>query len=156
MGSFSIWHILILFIVLAFIPGIVLAVLLFVIRPSGANRFGAPAPARNFGEAITVCLSKFVDFNGRGSRSEFWWFYLASFLCSLLVSIFARPIIGGMAHIVPLLLLLPGLAAGARRLHDTNRSALWLLLNLTGIGGLALLIVFALPPEGDERVKAFE
>ncbi|MGN6207691.1 DUF805 domain-containing protein [Asticcacaulis sp.] len=156
MGSFSLWHILILFAVLAFIPGIVLAVLLFLVRPSGPNRFGASAPARNFGDAITVCLSKFVDFNGRASRSEYWWFYLASFLCSLLVSTFARPIIGGFAQIVPLVLLLPGLAAGARRLHDTNRSALWLLLNLTGIGGLALLIVFALPPAGDDQARVFE
>lgn len=156
MGSFSIWHFLILFIVVAFIPAIVLSVLLFVVRPSGPNRFGAPAPARHFGDAVTVCLSKFVDFNGRASRSEYWWFYLASFLCSVLVSIFARPIIGGLAQSVPLVLLLPGLAAGARRLHDTNRSALWLLLNLTGIGGLALLIVFALPSEGDDQARVFE
>ena len=156
MGTFSLWHILILFVVLAFIPAIVLIVLLFVVRPSGPNRFGAPSPARSFGEAITVCLSKFVDFNGRASRSEYWWFYLASFLLSLLVSIFARPIIGGMAHIVPHVLLLPGLAAGARRLHDVNRSALWLLLNLTGVGGLALLIVFALPSAGDDQAKVFE
>jgi hypothetical protein len=41
-------------------------------------------------------------------------------------------------------------------LHDVNRSALWLLLNLTGVGGLALLIVFALPSAGDDQAKVFE
>ncbi len=33
-----------------------------------------------FGNAISTCLSKFFDFNGRASRPEYWWFYLFSVL----------------------------------------------------------------------------
>ena len=33
------------------------------------------APARGFGEAITVCLQKYATFSGRASRSEYWFFF---------------------------------------------------------------------------------
>ena len=42
--------------------------------------------------------------------------------------------------IVGLVLLLPGLAVSARRLHDLDRTAWWLLLLLTGIGIILLII----------------
>ena len=30
----------------------------------------------SFSQSIIVCLSKYIDFTGRASRSEFWWFQL--------------------------------------------------------------------------------
>ncbi|MCG2609581.1 DUF805 domain-containing protein, partial [Acinetobacter sp. SM34] len=42
-----------------------------------------------------------------------------------------------------LALLLPSLAVGARRLHDTNRSGWWQLLVLTVIGIIPLIIWWA-------------
>jgi uncharacterized membrane protein YhaH (DUF805 family) len=48
-------------------------------------------------------------------------------------------IIGG---IVNLLLLLPWLAVGVRRLHDTNRTGWWLLIGLVPIVGAIVLLVF--------------
>ena len=30
----------------------------------------------SFGDSITTCFIKYVDFNGRATRSEFWYFYL--------------------------------------------------------------------------------
>lgn len=39
-------------------------------------------------------------------------------------------------------LCIPSLAAGARRLHDTGKSALWLLIGLIPLLGLIVLIVF--------------
>ena len=40
------------------------------------------AESRSFGEAITVCFSKYATFTGRASRSEFWWFNLFWLLMS--------------------------------------------------------------------------
>ena len=30
----------------------------------------------SFQDAVKVCFSKYVDFNGRARRSEFWWWVL--------------------------------------------------------------------------------
>lgn len=67
-----------------------------------------------FGEAISICFKKYADFTGRARRSEYWWFFLFTFLVSLVTCG-----IGG------LVCLLPMMAVQVRRLHDTNRSGWW-------------------------------
>ena len=95
----------------------------------------------NFGQAISVCLSKYATFTGRASRSEFWWFFLFQILISLAASMLGDVING----LVALGLLLPAIAVGTRRLHDIGKSGWWQLLLLTGIG-LLLLIYFWVQP----------
>jgi len=95
----------------------------------------------NFGQAISVCLSKYATFTGRASRPEFWWFVLFQILISLAASMLGDVISG----LVALGLLLPGLAVGARRLHDIGKSGWWQLIMLTGIG-LLLLIYWWVQP----------
>ena len=90
----------------------------------------------NFTESIKVCFSKYAVFSGRAQRSEFWWFFLFSAVSSAIAGIV--PVIG---QIYPLVLLIPSLSVSARRLHDTGRSAWWLLLYLGSI--LAMGIAFA-------------
>ena len=92
----------------------------------------------DFPQAIKVCFSKYVDFSGRASRPEFWWFALFIFLGSLVLSLVSNTLSG----IFGLATLLPSLAAGARRLHDTDRTAWWLLLSLVPLVGTIVLIVF--------------
>lgn len=48
--------------------------------------------------------------------------------------------LGFVGLIVSLALLLPGIAVSARRLHDIDRTAWWLLIALTGIGLIVLLV----------------
>ena len=72
-----------------------------------------------FVDAVTTCLRKYVDFSGRASRSEFWFFVLAYWIASSI------PVIGPF---VGLALLLPDLAVSARRLHDTGKSGWWQVL----------------------------
>ncbi len=103
-----------------------------------------------FGQAVTTCITGFAEFSGRASRSEFWWFCLFFLLMSL-----AAQAVGGQvfpadpaaAEMVPavleLILLVPFLAAGARRLHDIGRSAWWLLLIPTVAGIVPLVIWWA-------------
>ena len=97
----------------------------------------------NFGQAIASGFKKYVDFTGRAARSEFWYWTLFAFLVQC-----AGAIVDGamgsaaspVQSIVGLALLLPGLAVSARRLHDLDRTAWWLLLILTGIGVILLII----------------
>jgi uncharacterized membrane protein YhaH (DUF805 family) len=95
-----------------------------------------------FAESIRTCFSKYVDFNGVASRPEFWWFMLFAFIVAVVLN-FVSPT---LANIVALGLLLPQLAVGARRLHDTGKSGWWQLLLILPVIGLIVLIVFWVQP----------
>lgn len=100
-----------------------------------------PSEQMTFGKAISTCFAKYVDFKGRASRPEFWWFYLFSILLgwgSMLVD--SSQI---LSMIINLACFLPFFAAGSRRLHDTNRSGWWQLIMLTVIGLIPLVIWWA-------------
>lgn len=100
-----------------------------------------PSEQMTFGKAISTCFAKYVDFNGRASRPEFWWFYLFTILLSwgsILVDSSQF-----LSMIVNLAVFLPVIAAGSRRLHDTNRSGWWQLIMLTVIGIIPLVIWWA-------------
>jgi len=81
-----------------------------------------------FIESIKVCLSKYAQFNGRASRSEFWYFYSALFIY-FVVAGFLLGVAGvsdevfDLATLVLLIpIFIPGIAVSARRLHDLNQS----------------------------------
>lgn len=100
-----------------------------------------PSEQMTFGKAISSCFAKYVDFKGRASRPEFWWFYLFAILLgwgSMLVDSS-----GILNMIINLALFPPIIAAGSRRLHDTNRSGWWQLIMLTVIGLIPLVIWWA-------------
>ena len=87
-------------------------------------------------EAVTSVFRNYVNFNGRAQRSEFWWFVLFSFVSQFILNFV--PIIGSIYSLV---LLLPSLAVTARRLHDTDRTAWWMLLYLIPILGFIILVI---------------
>lgn len=98
-----------------------------------------------FQESIKLCLTqKYADFNGRAARPEYWWFAL----CIILVSVALSYVSNLLSLLFNLAILLPSIAAAARRLHDTNRSGWWQLIALIPILGTIVLIVF-LALEGD-------
>ncbi|MFD3262254.1 DUF805 domain-containing protein [Paenibacillus lentus] len=89
-------------------------------------------------------LKNYVGFEGRARRTEYWMFVLFNFIAS-----FVLGFIGGfigldsiLAYIYSLAVLLPSLAVGARRLHDTGRSGWMLLLALIPLVGAIILLVF--------------
>tara|TARA_R110001599_G_scaffold64023_5_gene179741 strand:+ start:55758 stop:56075 length:318 start_codon:yes stop_codon:yes gene_type:complete len=91
-----------------------------------------------FQESIRTCFTKYADFAGRAGLSEYWWFALFTFIVSVALSMFSESI-GGLFSLAT---LLPSLAVGARRLHDTHRSGWWQLLWFVPIIGWIVLIVF--------------
>jgi uncharacterized membrane protein YhaH (DUF805 family) len=103
----------------------------------------------SFQDAVKVCFSKYVDFNGRARRSEFWWWVLFTFLLGIVASVIDTVLgtrnstgSGLIQSVANLAVLLPSLAVGARRLHDTGRSGWWLLLWLVCIVGWIFLIIW--------------
>lgn len=93
-------------------------------------------------------LKKYVVFDGRAHRTEFWMFTLISVIISIILALVDAAIgtyqAGGglLQGIYGLAVLLPSLAVGARRLHDIGRSGWWLLIGLIPIVGIIILIVW--------------
>jgi uncharacterized membrane protein YhaH (DUF805 family) len=99
-------------------------------------------------------LKQYADFNGRARRKEYWMFFLINFIISFAIGFVAGFISGinpesslaSAAMILPiaytLAVLIPSIAVGVRRLHDTNRSGWWLLISLVPVIGAIVLIVF--------------
>ena len=101
----------------------------------------------DFQTSIKTCFSKYADFSGRALRSEFWWFVLFSILGGIVTTIIDVMILGysiesyGPVNIIfSVVLILPGIAVTARRLHDINKSGWWQLIELTIIGILLILV----------------
>ena len=118
----------------------------------------------SFTEAIGTCFRKYVTFSGRASRPEYWWFFLFILLGTLAAGIldstvfgtgaatssldtsdgfsagFSAESNGPLGLLFGLGTLLPILAAGWRRMHDTGRSGLHLfypLIVMVGLGSFA-------------------
>ena len=97
-----------------------------------------------------AALKKYAIFAGRSQRSEYWYFVLFNFLISFSLGIidtvagsFDPQIgLGLLSGTYSLIILIPSIAVGIRRLHDTDRSGWWLLLPLLPIIGMIVLIVF--------------
>ena len=98
-----------------------------------------------FTESVSYCLTNYFTVSGRGARSEYWWFILATLLAGIVGSII--DIIIGFELVGPLVSLavfIPTIVAATRRLHDTDRSGWWQLIALIPlIGGIVLLVWLA-------------
>jgi uncharacterized membrane protein YhaH (DUF805 family) len=94
-------------------------------------------------------LKKYAVFSGRARRQEYWMFVLSNVIIVLFLSI-----IDGIAGsdsegsrstlttLYVLAILIPSLAVGVRRLHDTGRSGWWMLIGLIPIIGTIVLLIF--------------
>ena len=80
-----------------------------------------------------LCWKKYIQFSGRASRSEYWWFYLFNFLvgfalgfCSGFLGFFYPALaipFNACYWIYTLAVLLPSWAVFVRRYHDIGKSA---------------------------------
>lgn len=102
----------------------------------------------DFQTAVRTCLSKYVTFDGRAPRSEFWWWTLFTILANFVAVAIDAAILGmpAIQVIVALGLILPGIAVGIRRLHDLDKSGWWYLLVFVPIVGALILIFFFIQP----------
>lgn len=123
-------------------------------------------------EWMLMPLKRYAEFSGRSRRMEFWMFMLllviiwvVAFTLMMVLGFGAlgmaganpdgTPRLGGMAGmfasmgifavifaIIWLALLIPSIAVAVRRLHDTNRSGLWLLMPI-GLYVVAMVLILA-------------
>ena len=114
----------------------------------------------NMKEAVISVLTNWNNFTGRACRSEFWYFCLAVFLVSFIISIIE--IATGMVDIesggtgilniiVFLHILVPSISVTARRLQDRGWSGWWQLLFFTIVGSPVILVLNILPAKEDEN-----
>ncbi len=94
-----------------------------------------------FKQIKVVLLEKPFDFSSRASRKEYWSFWFFTQLTSLILlimSLRAKPLVIFFIIYI-LILIIPSLAVTVRRLHDVNKSALWLI----GFGPFVLIAYMA-------------
>ena len=102
---------------------------------------------------------RYAKFDGRASRSEFWYFTLFYALISIALAfvdfLVVNPMLGatpdqaaqgGLLEILfALAMVIPSIALAVRRLHDISKSGWWYLIGLIPlVGALVLLYFFVL------------
>ena len=101
-------------------------------------------------------LQKYTVFDGRARRKEYWMFALINGLIAIGLVV-VEGLVGGpgiLAMLYWLAVLLPSIAVSIRRLHDTGRPGLWLLLGLIPfIGWIIVLVLMVL--EGDAEQNEY-
>lgn len=78
-------------------------------------------------------MRRYFEFSGRSNRSEFWLFVLFTIIILVIAMIIDRLALGSegpgvLYFIVALVHLIPGISVSVRRLHDIDRTGLWVLL----------------------------
>jgi uncharacterized membrane protein YhaH (DUF805 family) len=111
----------------------------------------------------TDVIKKYVEFSGRARRQEFWMFNLINAVIWLVLLGIDNAIgtdqgqyhtSGILSGIYSLAVLLPSIAVAIRRMHDTNRTGWWVLINLICCIGWIIFIVFA-AKEGDAGANQY-
>lgn len=108
-----------------------------------------------FKGSIKSCFNKYASFEGRASRSEFWYFALFNCLVStlfMIVNVFFlcnnMEGIVGFVYILQILfslvVVLPSFAVVVRRLHDIGKSGWWFLITLIPLFGVIIYLIFLL------------
>ena len=97
----------------------------------------------SLGESVSVCLKKYFVVEGRASLSEFWWFQLIWVVGYLSIILFSNnePIVFFSLGII-ILIAIPLFTVGIRRLHDTNKSGLYILWNFVPFIGAIIFLAF--------------
>jgi uncharacterized membrane protein YhaH (DUF805 family) len=86
--------------------------------------------------AVRLALLNYSNFRGRTKRADFWFFYLFTVLLNIPTSILDRLLFAGRGYIenlAALLLIVPSIAVGVRRMHDVDKRGWWLLVPFANI-----------------------
>lgn len=105
-------------------------------------------------------IRNYVNFNGRATRPEFWFFMLINLVVGLGIGMVEYSLGAGakgglLSGLYNLFIFLPSTAVVVRRLHDIGRSGWWALLVLLPlVGVIAILVMMAFPSQGDNEYGA--
>ena len=139
----------------------------FVPPPPPANFGNTSGSDITFSNVLGVIRSKYASATGRASLREYWFFYLWNIiigvggwiafivLAGILSAIMGQNSSQGVTAflflaliVVFLALVIPSITAAIRRLHDTGKSGVYLLLGLVPfVGGIIVLVLLAMPSQ---------
>lgn len=92
-------------------------------------------------------IKNYAGFSGRAGRREYWMFYLVYLVIYVALAIASAVLPGTLGSAFGILvlvfavgLLVPSIAVGIRRLHDSDRSGWWLLIVLIPVIGIFWLL----------------
>ena len=108
------------------------------------------------------CLKQYFDFSGRARRKEYWMFCLFNLIIAYILNVIDSAIgltfpvgiveLGILGVIYSLLLFIPGLAVGVRRLHDIGKSGWFYLIGLIPLVG-AIIVLIWFCKEGEHKTN---
>ena len=119
----------------------------------------------SFKEAIYICLKqKYSTISGRASRAEYWWFTLFMYLVYIVIytlsavlmlnlhrvsgaQVLGALLVIGLMSSISVLLVVPSICVGIRRLHDIGRSGWWILLSFVPIVRFVILVFTLMPSQ---------
>ena len=98
-----------------------------------------------FGESISTCFKKYLVIQGRASKSEFWWFQLLWSASFFIMFIYegSEPVLYFFIGII-VIIFIPLLTVGIRRLHDTGKSGFNYFWSLVPFIGSLIVLAFML------------
>ena len=145
-------------------------------NPYSQGSVGRINPEISFVGALKSFFNKYVDFKGRATRREFWFMFLWLLIFSTALSLLAIPsslsTLGAFSlfdiddfdpaaifsafsglgwyltlyAIYELAMLLPCLALLVRRIHDTSKDGLWILMLLVPLANIVFFFIWTLSP----------
>ena len=115
--------------------------------PAGPRGYLQGGPV-GFGDAVAEAFRNMFNYQGRASRSAYWWFALFEALAwvgvLILALIFAAvrvPALSILLYVAAIIgSVLVSLSLTVRRLHDTDRSGFWYLIAFVPFGSIVLLV----------------
>ena len=120
------------------------------------QQYGQFAPVRpiGFGEAVRNFFTQYATFDGRATRSEYWYVFLFNMIVNAVIGILMAilPTVGAiLSSLYMLATLVPTLALCWRRLHDFGKSGVYYLMGLIPLAGSIILIVYFCTDSGPDN-----
>jgi uncharacterized membrane protein YhaH (DUF805 family) len=131
------------------------------------SEYAAGSPTRqgmvSFPDAVRLGFQHYFDFRSRSTRAEYWWWLLFALIADVILSIVDMIIgtynvqsnSGLFSGLFGLVILIPGLALGARRLHDIDKTGWWQLMwfGFFLVIPMVILLWWAAKPSNEEANK---
>ena len=101
---------------------------------------GRPERMMTFSDSVKSCLSNYMNWSGRASRSEYFWFWLfnlVSITTAIVIDVVIVFLTGSflyLSYLTAFFLFIPGIAVTVRRYQDSGFSLFWALVFPISLG----------------------
>lgn len=100
----------------------------------------------DFGDAVRLFFQNYANFNGRASRSMYWWAVLFNWIVTCAISVIgliigSDTLVSTLTGLYGLAVLVPSLSIGVRRMHDIGKGGGWIFISLIPVVGLIWYLV---------------